>query len=117
MDIELVEVVDVSESTKYVGISLTREGDSIGILREVLKRSSAPDSPSEHIAIELPCGQSVDYATLADFPRETVECKCGRLPYRHYFVEWRTSDPARNAAQAATLVADAIQTREELDPR
>lgn len=37
------------------------------------------------MCVTLPCGKS-KYFTKQNFPHDTLECKCGKLKYPHYFV-------------------------------
>ena len=38
-------------------------------------------------AITLPCGNTM-VVTLATFPEEDFECRCGKIGYAHYFVRY-----------------------------
>lgn len=37
--------------------------------------------------VNLPCGNSLEF-TQETFPYEDLECHCGTLPYRHWFVKY-----------------------------
>lgn len=44
------------------------------------------DDRKPFLSIVLPCGESRVYQAREDLPNVSVECECGRLPYRHFFV-------------------------------
>ncbi len=46
-----------------------------------------------YLRVTLPCGETRVYEIADVLPLVTVECPCGRLPYRHYFVQYGQPEP------------------------
>lgn len=48
------------------------------------------------LTCESPCGERRDYRTWDEIPRHSAECKCGKLPVRHWFVRYDDEIAAEN---------------------
>lgn len=54
--------------------------------RALLDSLSVCLSITSPLTAELPCGNSKAYYTEDEVPSESVECLCGRVPHRHFFI-------------------------------
>ncbi len=78
--------IDVISSpvTLYAGVLSRARADLLAYLRECVPL----DGRAYLLTVTLPCGEQRVYATEDDVPLVTVECECGRLAYRHFFVKY-----------------------------
>lgn len=68
--------------TEYTGVSApNREA-----LLAVVKNGPWQDKPALHVA--LPCGHIREWWNPDDIPGHNIECHCGDLPYRHWFIRY-----------------------------
>jgi len=44
------------------------------------------------MVVTLSCGESRSYQRVEDLPAESDECLCGKVPQRHFFVQYGVLD-------------------------
>jgi hypothetical protein len=62
----------------------------IDTAKEKIREAAIPTELGPALEITMPCGESINYQTLDDFPGESVPCSCGNPV--HWFIKMEVLD-------------------------